>query len=90
MTKALLKKMVRNDDADKYVALCAKGQAFVVKTLSNDGPSELVVYSREGAPQFIVGQRFRPRFEQLMREAGNNDGLWPGFDQTASGKSGAP
>jgi hypothetical protein len=63
--------------ANRALELCNQGKAYVLKQL---GPKpELLVISKSGASEIKIGARYRYMFEH-----GHNDGLLPGFSQTAS------
>ncbi|MEJ0095118.1 MAG: hypothetical protein WDN46_17380 [Methylocella sp.] len=78
-----LREIKDQEQAENYFLLCEQGKCSVVKTFIKGNP-ELVIVSKSGVPQAIVGKRHKFKFDGFMLAAGRGDGLWPGFDQTAS------
>jgi hypothetical protein len=71
--------------ANRALALLRDGQASAVKTL-RAGKVLIIVRSEEPGQvwEAKVGTEYAHLFEQFLSEHGAGDGLFPGFDQTAS------
>ena len=78
---AKIRTIVRNDEADRLQELVGNGTLRLIEEVV-DGERIMMISTRSGQIQAVVGKKVRHYFTRHFMERGSGDGLFSGFHQT--------